>query len=135
VILPINYPASPDDDNSRVFFEEAFAGNLASIGDSESSNKVVSKPAFKSVKRSCDIPFEYWAILQTLVDLNDGAFTFTTALHYALRSFASDYFWDAVENPKFMSLYQTRLDERLCSENEALYQMLSNQQGETNSDV
>jgi hypothetical protein len=139
MILSVNYPALPDDENPQMFFEEAFSGGLApspaSLYDSKSDVKSDSKSAFKNIKRSVDIPFEYWAILQTLVDLNDGAFSFNTALGWALRHFASSFAWNAIENDAFMRLYQIRIDERLKCENEALYKMLSSQDKGVDSDV
>lgn len=139
MILSFNYPASPDDEDPQIFFQEAFSGGLAvsesPISDSKNDVKSDLKPAFKNIKRSVDIPFEYWAILQTLVDLNGGAFSFNTALGYALRHFASAFAWNAIENDEFMRLYQIRIDERLKCENEALYKMLSSQDKGVDSDV
>ena len=125
----LNFPFS----SKRSISEMNVLSNiLHSQSDSNWFSDLRSESAFKTYKRSVDLPYENWAFIQTLCDMTSGQLTFNYVAS-ALLSYASGHLIDGLSNEDnvtdydiqdFMKRYNLYIIQRLKSENKPLFNTL-----------
>lgn len=126
--MVLTFPFSPkrgaDDLNTLVNL-------LSSHTEPEMFQGFSSESAFKAFKRSVDLPYEHWAVVQTLSDLSYGQLSFNYVLACLLSrgiadlmAIAGEEHCDDFSTGEFSRQYNLYIIERLKSENKALFNTL-----------